>query len=117
SIISRFPRRARADPAVGLKIMDGFTFSRMNQQSTVDLGVRCATLCFSLRRFSPDWVQNVMPLRAQNEIEAMGYRISNGPVVRLGRSDPKFPGDALDVVELPRVYGEPLLAAIGRDPR
>jgi Domain of unknown function (DUF4912) len=45
-----------------------------------------------------------------------GYRISNGPVVRLARSDPKLPGDLSDVIELPRVYGEPLLFAISRDP-
>jgi len=44
------------------------------------------------------------------------YRISNGPVVRFARSDPKFPSD-LPEVELPRVYGAPLLFAIARDPR
>ena len=44
------------------------------------------------------------------------YRISNGPVVRFARSDPKFPDD-LPEVELPRVYGAPLLFAIARDPR
>jgi hypothetical protein len=46
-----------------------------------------------------------------------GYRISNGPVVRLARSDPKLPSDLPEVVELPRVYGTPLLFAIARDPR
>ncbi len=45
-----------------------------------------------------------------------GYRISNGPVVRLARSDPKLPNDLPEVVELPRVYGDPLLFAIARDP-
>jgi hypothetical protein len=45
-----------------------------------------------------------------------GYRISNGPVVRLARSDPKLPDDLPEVVELPRVYGAPLLFAIARDP-
>src|SRR5437763_10617345 len=44
------------------------------------------------------------------------YRISNGPVVRFARSDPKLPTD-LPEVELPRVYGKPLLFAIARDPR
>lgn len=44
------------------------------------------------------------------------YRISNGPVVRFARSDPRFPSD-LPEVELPRVYGAPLLFAIARDPR
>jgi len=44
------------------------------------------------------------------------YRISNGPVVRFARSDPKFPSD-LPEVELPRVYGAPLLFAIARDPK
>jgi hypothetical protein len=48
---------------------------------------------------------------------ATGYRISNGPVVRLGRSDPSLPSDLAEVVELPRVYGEPLVFAIARDPR
>jgi len=37
-------------------------------------------------------------------------------VVRFARSDPKFPSD-LPEVELPRVYGAPLLFAIARDPR
>ena len=44
------------------------------------------------------------------------YRISNGPVVRFARSDPKFPSD-LPQVELPRVYGAPFLFAIARDPK
>jgi len=46
-----------------------------------------------------------------------GYRISNGPVVQLARSDPKLPSDLPEVIELPRVYGEPFLFAIARDPR
>jgi len=44
------------------------------------------------------------------------YRISNGPVVRFARSDAKFPSD-LPEIELPRVYGAPLLFAIARDTR
>jgi|SRR4029453_11869269 hypothetical protein len=44
------------------------------------------------------------------------YRISNGPVVRFARSDPKLPND-LPEIELPRVYGAPLLFAIARDPK
>ena len=46
-----------------------------------------------------------------------GYRVSNGPVVRLARSDSKLPSDLAQVIELPRVYGAPLLFAIARDPR
>jgi hypothetical protein len=46
-----------------------------------------------------------------------GYRISNGPVVRLARSESKLPPDLADAIELPRVYGAPLLFAIARDPR
>src|SRR5436853_1664563 len=44
------------------------------------------------------------------------YRISNGPVVRFARTDPKFPSD-LPEIELPRVYGAPLLFALARDSR
>jgi hypothetical protein len=60
-----------------------------------------------------------MPEATDNEtdIQSMGYRISNGPVVRLARSDPKLPSDLPEVIELPRVYGAPLLFAIARDPR
>ena len=60
-----------------------------------------------------------MPEGTNNETntESMGYRISNGPVVRLARSDSKLPNDLPEVVELPRVYGAPLLFAIARDPR
>src|SRR5207302_9806666 len=45
-----------------------------------------------------------------------GYRISNGPVVRFARSDSTLPNDLPEVIELPRVYGAPLLFAIARDP-
>src|SRR5436853_4723994 len=81
-------------------------------------GCAPATFRFSLWRFSADWEQNMMPETTDNEtdIQSMGYRISNGPVVRLARSDPKIPGDLAEVVELPRVYGAPLLFAIARDP-
>jgi hypothetical protein len=80
--------------------------------------VRSATFGFSFCRFSADWVQNVIPETTDNETdtESMGYRISNGPVVRLARNDPKLPGDLAEVVELPRVYGAPLLFSIARDP-
>ena len=48
-----------------------------------------------------------------------GYRISNGPVVRFARSDPKLPNDLPEVIELPRVFGAPLLfvieTALGRN--
>jgi hypothetical protein len=44
-----------------------------------------------------------------------GFRISNGPVIRL--ADEEQMHDFGDVVELPRVYGAPILFAIARDPR
>jgi hypothetical protein len=43
------------------------------------------------------------------------FRISNGPIIRLGEDKGRF--DFGDVVELPRVYGEKILFAITRDPR
>lgn len=46
-----------------------------------------------------------------------GYRVSNGPIVRLARSDSKPPAEFADAIELPRVYGAPFLFAIARDPR
>ena len=59
-----------------------------------------------------------MPEEPANEEGAQkGYRICNGPVVRLARSDPTLPGDLSDVIELPRVYGEPLVFAVSRDPK
>jgi hypothetical protein len=66
--------------------------------------------------------RNDMPEKADEELEnpaitTNGYRISSGPVVRLARSDPKLPNDLPEVIELPRVYGAPLLFAIARDPR
>lgn len=56
-----------------------------------------------------------------NDIEtrtgaAQGYRISNGPIVRLSRSESKLPAELADAVELPRVYGAPFLFALARDP-
>jgi hypothetical protein len=44
-----------------------------------------------------------------------GFRISDGPVVRLVHGKRRF--DLDDVIELPRVYGAPILFAIARDPR
>jgi hypothetical protein len=57
-----------------------------------------------------------------NEVQSQppvpkGYRVSNGPVVRLARSDSRLPAEFAEAVELPRVYGAPLLFAIARDPR
>jgi hypothetical protein len=46
-----------------------------------------------------------------------GYRVSNGPIVRLARSESKLPAEFADAIELPRVYGAPLLFAIAPDPR
>jgi hypothetical protein len=47
--------------------------------------------------------------------ESSGFRISNGPVLSLAESERAdfSPG----AVELPRIYGPPLLFAIARDPR
>jgi hypothetical protein len=61
-----------------------------------------------------------MPEETDNHVAvrpSTGYRISNGPVVRLAKSDSKLPADLPDAIELPRVYGAPLLFAIARDPR
>jgi hypothetical protein len=46
--------------------------------------------------------------------DAGGFRIANGPVVNLGEEDSGF---ALDLAQLPRSYGGPILVAIPRDPR
>jgi Domain of unknown function (DUF4912) len=43
-----------------------------------------------------------------------GFRISEGPVVRFAEGSRRF--DAPSLVELPRVYGPPILFAIARDP-
>ena len=43
-----------------------------------------------------------------------GFRISEGPVVRLAQGKRTFDIDG--VVELPRIYGPPILFAIARDP-
>jgi Domain of unknown function (DUF4912) len=44
-----------------------------------------------------------------------GFRISEGPVVRFVEGNRRF--DLGDVIELPRVYGPPVLFALARDPR
>src|SRR5258707_3946599 len=83
--------------------------------------MRHATFCFSFRQFSANLRPRVMPEESDTgsatSSSRAGYRISNGPVLRLPRSDPKLPNDLPEVVELPRVYGAPLLFAIARDPR
>ena len=63
-----------------------------------------------------------MPEKAINENDLpvtgpKGYRVLNGPVVRLATSDAKVPSEFSDAIELPRVYGAPLLFAMARDPR
>ncbi|PYK31254.1 MAG: hypothetical protein DME57_04425 [Verrucomicrobia bacterium] len=63
----------------------------------------------------------VAPMAEETETSASPersreYRISSGPVVRFARTDPKFPSD-LPEIELPRVYGAPLLFALARDSR
>jgi len=45
------------------------------------------------------------------------FRVSNGPVVRAQGEPPVRPHDLPDVIELPRLTGEPLLFAMARDPR
>jgi len=103
---------------MGLKMMCGLTLAT-NQQPTVDLCLRSATFRFSLAQFSAHSKTRSMPEESESHtiVGSKGYRISNGPIVRLARSDPKLPGDLSDVIELPRVYGEPLLFAIARNPR
>ena len=59
-----------------------------------------------------------MAKKRNNEVASEsrdGFRISNGPVIRL--TDEEQMHDFGDVVELPRVYGSPILFAIARDPR
>jgi hypothetical protein len=50
---------------------------------------------------------------ADSSMGPNGFRISTGPVVPNGDGDH---GLGLELGELPRVYGEPLLFAIARDP-
>jgi hypothetical protein len=58
--------------------------------------------------------ENETNLAASKSETASSFRISEGPVVQLGRGERSF--DLEDVVELPRVYGGPILFAIARDP-
>lgn len=67
-------------------------------------------------------VDEVMAEENANEVEKrtngpQGYRISNGPIVRLARSESKLPAEFADAVELPRVFGAPFLFTVPRDPR
>lgn len=59
--------------------------------------------------------ENKTNIAASESETASGFRVSEGPVVRLAQGKQNF--DLEDVVELPRVYGEPILFAIARDPR
>jgi len=52
-----------------------------------------------------------------NADAAGGFRISDGPVAPLAKGDPRGGADLGGLLELPRVYGAPILFAIGRDPR
>ena len=59
--------------------------------------------------------ENKTNITASKSETASGFRVSEGPVVRLIQG--KQSVDFEDGVELPRVYGEPILFAIARDPR
>ena len=66
-------------------------------------------------------LDEVMAEQNANDIDSpisapQGYRISNGPIVRLSRSESKLPAELADAIELPRVYGAPFLFALARDP-
>lgn len=62
-------------------------------------------------------LENTTEQSGAPEETLQGFRVSNGPVVRLARSDSKPPAEFADAIELPRVYGAPFLFAIARDPR
>ena len=59
--------------------------------------------------------ENKNKVEASKSETASGFRISEGPVVRVARGKRSF--DLEDLIELPRLYGEPILFAIARDPR
>src|SRR5260370_13123209 len=59
--------------------------------------------------------ENKTNVEGSKSATASGFRISEGPVVRLGRGKRSF--DLEELIELPRVYGPPILFAIARDPR
>src|SRR5260370_24736924 len=59
--------------------------------------------------------ENKTNVEGSKSATASGFRISEGPVVRLGRGKRSF--DLEELIELPRLYGEPILFAIARDPR
>ena len=59
--------------------------------------------------------ENKANVEASKSATASGFRISEGPVVRVARGKRSF--DLEDLIELPRLYGEPILFAIARDPR
>ena len=61
--------------------------------------------------------KNSKPANGKSDV-ADGFRISGAPVIRLAEDEQSSAvRDFGDVVELPRVYGAPILFAIARDPR
>src|SRR6059058_1806545 len=109
------------DPAVGLKIMYGFTVEQRTQHNDCRSSNAPRNIPLFVSRIFATFVFSIMPedtdQMTPHSDPRTGYRISDGPVVRLARSDPRLPNDLPEVVELPRVYGAPLLFAIARDPR
>jgi len=99
--------------------MYGFTVRRRTQHDDCRCSDAPRNIPLFVSLIFAKFVFNIMPEETDNKRAAAstGYRISNGPVVRFARSDPKLPNDLPEVIELPRVYGAPLLFAIARDPR
>jgi hypothetical protein len=95
-----------------------------SQRSNQQIDCRCSGAPRNILLFVPlifaTFVFSIMPedtdQTTPHSDPRTGYRISNGPVVRFARSDPKLPNDLPEVIELPRIYGAPLLFAIARDP-
>jgi len=72
----------------------------------------CVAPVLSTCRYDFAMAENKNNVVASKLETASGFRISDGPVVRGKRSV-----DLEDLIELPRLYGEPILFAIARDPR
>ena len=103
-------------------MMYGFTNRGSVGRSTVDLLLVGANSASSLCDFRQAVLDTPMSEKADNESKSslnapQGYRVCNGPVIRLARGDSKLPPEFSDAIELPRVYGAPLLLAVARDPR
>jgi hypothetical protein len=108
-------------PAPGGWIVDNESLHRGSCILIVDLALR-ERFVFSFSHFAPSCIPEFPKMPTNDPTSSSqpslneGFRLSGGPVAFLSEDQENEP-ELVELAQLPRVYGEPILFAIARDPR